>query len=218
MDLALGSQMRARALATEACQRDPPEGLDCIQSAAYQKDRARIKAFQEWAQDWRRDHADRERGRKPQSFAYSHALAHPPDGNNHPLWQAAIDRERDNRGGRKTKKFRYSRRTTSTALQVAIDHAFTGTYVTRFRPNDPPEAQTCPCGAPLRSPQHITHACYRFHWERAASGINYYGRLVPFRKILGPNKKNAMRLLTFIQESRAFTRPEVGPQAPPEPD
>jgi hypothetical protein len=158
-------------------------------------------------------------GLRPQSFAYKHALTRPPDGNNHALWQAAMDKERDE-GGRKTKKYHYSRCTTSTAFQVAVDHAFTGTYVTRFRPNDPPGAQVCPCGAPLRTPQHITHSCYRFRWERAASGINYYGRMVPFRKILGPTKKNAMRLLTFIQESRAFTRPESGPQGrvPPEPE
>jgi hypothetical protein len=175
----------AHELAKEACQFDPPEGLYQVQSAAFQKDRARIRAFEEWARDWQRDHAERETGSKPRSFAYSHTLTHPPDGNNHPLWQAALDRKKDD-SGRKVKKYTYSRRTTSTALQVAVDHAFTGTYVTRFRPGDPPRAQTCPCGAPLRSPQHITHTCYRYTWERAAAGINYYGRLVPFRKNPGP--------------------------------
>jgi len=118
-----------------------------------------------------------------------------------------MDRKKDNRG--RKGKYTYSRRTTSTAFQVAVDHAFTGTYVTRFRPNDPPEARACPCGFALRSPQHITHACYRYTCERAASKINFFGRIVPLRKILGPNKKNAMCLLTFIQESGAFTRPEA---------
>jgi hypothetical protein len=100
--------------------------------------------------------------------------------------------------------YRYAPRTASTALQVAVDHAFTGTYVDCLHPNDPPEARRCPCSQPLRSPQHITHQCYRFHRERAAAGINYY---YYGRKIFGPSKKNTMHLLTFIQESRAFTRP-----------
>ena len=219
LDYGLERQTRARELAMEACQWDPPGGLHQVQSAAFQKDRARIRAFEEWARDWQKAFMERESGMKPRSFAYTHTLTHPPDGNNHPLWQAGLDRKTDN-SGRRVKWFTFSRRTMSTALQVAVDHAFTGTYVSRFRPRDPPRAQTCPCGAPLRSPQHITHACYRYTWERAAAGINLYGRLVPFRRILGPNKKNAMRLLTFIQESRAFTRPEPDPRGmpPPEPE
>ena len=103
--------------------------------------------------------------------------------------------------------YRYTPRTTSTVLRVAVDHAFTGTYVDHLRPNNPSEARRCPCSQPLRTPQHITHLCYRFHWERAAAGVNYYSRLILFNKIFGPTKKNTMRLLTFIQESRAFTRP-----------
>ena len=218
LDHSLERQTRARTLAKVACQLEPQEGLDQIQSAAFQKDRARIRAYEAWAQDWHHEHAEREAGRKPPSFAYSHALTRPPDGNNHPLWQAATDRQKDDKGN-KGKKFTYSRRTTSTALQVALDHAFTGSYSSRFRPGDPPESRRCPCGAPIRTPQHITHACYRYTWERAAAGINYYGRMVPFRKILGPNKKNAKRLLTFIQESGAFTRPETERRrAEPEPD
>lgn len=189
-----------------------------MQSAAFQKDRARIRAYEAWARDWQRDHAERTEGLKPPSFAYSHTLTRPPDENNHPLWQAATDRKKDDRG-KKGRKFTFSRKITSTALQVAVDHAFTGTYSSRFRPGDPPETRKCPCGAPVRSPQHITHECYRFTWERAAAGINYYGRKVPFRKIMGPNKKNAMKLLTFIQESGAFTRPEMERRrAEPEPD
>lgn len=50
---------------------------------------------------------------------------------------------------------------------------------------------------------------------------NYYGSLVPFRKIFGPDKKNAMKLPTFafIQKSGAFTCPEMEQRrAEPEPD
>ena len=75
--------------------------------------------------------------------------------------------------GKKTRKPIYMRRVTSAAFQIAIDHTFIGTYVTRFRTNDPPENARCPCGDASRSPQHITHQCYRFTWEQAASGINY---------------------------------------------
>ncbi|KAF8263111.1 hypothetical protein EI94DRAFT_1741793 [Lactarius quietus] len=179
-DYTLERQTMAWALVKAACCLTPPEGLNQIQLAAYQKDRARIKAFEAWARDWQKDHTIRESGNKPQSFAYSHALTRPLDGNNHPLWQAAMDHKKDNKG---RKKYTYSRRTTSTALQVAVDHAFTRTYVTCFCPSDPPEAP--------------------------ASKINFFGQLVPFCKILGPNKKNTMHLLTFIQESSAFTCPEA---------
>jgi hypothetical protein len=44
--------------------------------------------------------------------------------------------EKDDRG-KKTKRPLYSRRTTSTAFQLAVDHAFTGSYAKRFRPADP---------------------------------------------------------------------------------
>lgn len=44
-----------------------------------------------------------------------------------------------------------------TLLQIATDHAFTGTYVQHFRMNDPPEAIECPCGAHIRSAEHIIH-------------------------------------------------------------
>jgi hypothetical protein len=153
LDHSLDQQMRAQALAREACQQDPPDGLDWIQSAAFQKDRARIKAFKEWVQDWHKDHADRVMGKKPPSFAHSHTLTHTPDSNNHPLWQAATDQKKDDRG-RKVKKYTYSRCTTSTALQVVVDHAFTGPYSVQFHPGDPPESRACPCGAPLRTTQH----------------------------------------------------------------
>ena len=42
------------------------------------------------------------------------------------------------------------------------------------------------------------------------SGINYYRHMVPFRKIFGPTKKNVNRILKFMEESGALTRPEIG--------
>lgn len=47
-----------------------------------------------------------------------------------------------------------------------------------------------------------------------------YGRIIPYDKLLSSHKKNALRFLTFLQETRALSRPESGPDAyvPPEPD
>ncbi|KAH8983117.1 hypothetical protein EDB92DRAFT_1951851 [Lactarius akahatsu] len=64
------------------------------------------------------------------------------------------DMERD-ASGKKTKMPKFTRRTTSTALQIATDHAFTGTYARRFRPSDPPETTSCPCGDATRSAEHV---------------------------------------------------------------
>ena len=217
LDFTLERQMQAHALAKAACLQEPPNGLDQIQSAAFQKDRARIKAYEEWAQDWHNDHNEHSEGRKVPSFAHTHTLTHPPDGNNHPLWQAATDQKKDEQG-KKVKKYTFSCHTTSTALQVAVNHAFTGLYAVCFRLANPPESRKCPCRAPLRTPQHITHECYRYMWEWAVAGINHYSCLVPFQRILGPSKKNMLRLLMFIQETRACKHPENERREEPKPD
>ena len=51
----LDGNLLARNLASEACWDSPPNGLDRVQSAAYQKDRARTKAFLEWERDYHYD-------------------------------------------------------------------------------------------------------------------------------------------------------------------
>jgi hypothetical protein len=38
---------------------------------------------------------------------------------------------------------------------VTVDHAFTGSYARRFRPNDPPPSLRCPCEFHLRNPDHL---------------------------------------------------------------
>ncbi|KAH9025286.1 hypothetical protein EDB85DRAFT_2292274 [Lactarius pseudohatsudake] len=158
-------------------------------------------------------------GRRTAGFADKITLTKPPDGDNHPLWLAATECERDDRG-KKTKKALFTRRTTSTAFQVAVDHAFTGSYSTRFRPADPPETRRCPCGEPLRSSVHTLYHCQRYYFERHAFGVVKYGRIIPYNKLLSSHKKNALRFLTFLQETRALSRPETGPYdyVPPEPD
>ncbi|KAH9011460.1 hypothetical protein EDB85DRAFT_2297091 [Lactarius pseudohatsudake] len=104
------------------------------------------------------------------------------------------------------------RRTTSTALQIAVDHAFTSSYATRFRPADPPKSLRCPCGEPLRSSSHVLYLCQRYYFKRRhAFGVVRYGRTIPYVKLLSSHKKNALRFLTFLQETRALSRPQTGP-------
>ncbi|KAH9010830.1 hypothetical protein EDB85DRAFT_2160691 [Lactarius pseudohatsudake] len=220
VDFTLERQTTARELAAEACLRDPPSGLRRVQSAAKQKDSARKEAVEDWAQDWRKKRREREAGGNPRSFAHKHTITQPPDGGAHALWQAATQKAKNSEGN-KTRRFRFSRRTTSTAIQVAVDHAFTGTYVDRFRPNDPPEARECPCGHRTRSSLHIIHSCTRFNAARLQAHIP----LIPnnptrFSRVIGPGRKDAEHLLNFIQESHVLTHPEAGPreEVPPEPD
>ncbi|KAN0124624.1 hypothetical protein V8E53_015753 [Lactarius tabidus] len=47
--------------------------------------------------------------------------------------------------------------TTTTTLQVAVDHAFKGTYISRFCPSDPEEAARFPCGDLLHSTQQLIY-------------------------------------------------------------
>src|SRR6266702_5070820 len=125
-----------------------------------------------------------------------------------------------NTQGKNTKKPLFTRCTTSTTIQVAVDHAFTGTYVTQFRPTDPPEACTCRCGYYIRSSTHIIHACHRYATERCRVNVLFVlNNPISFHEVL-KTKKQALHLLTFLQESRALSCPESSPQAykPPEPD
>ena len=80
-------QVRSQALA--ACTHTPRASLNRVQSAAYQKSVARKRAFARWAQEWKMER--RKRGCHD-SFAYEYALTHPPNGDNHPLWTAAVKR------------------------------------------------------------------------------------------------------------------------------
>jgi hypothetical protein len=155
----------ARSLAATACQRnlaDLPNGMDRVLSAAYQKDRARRRAFHQWELDYHlaRAHNDLQveaTGTALDGAAYQYAISQPPSERNHPLWSAAVAMEKDERG-RKTRHPLFPRRTTSTALQLAVDHAFTGSYAAKFRPLDPPSSVTFF----LLTTVHITD----YHWDR----------------------------------------------------
>ncbi|KAH9036895.1 hypothetical protein EDB85DRAFT_2142927 [Lactarius pseudohatsudake] len=147
---------------------------------------------------------------------------HPPDPKQpHPLWQQATATE-ILPGGRRQPK--HTRRSTSTLMQVATDHAFTGTYVQRFRKADPPENISCPCGAAVRDAYHITQECPRYRHARVDVGIystrpHHTQSLIPLQSLLG-TRKGAEMLLRFFDQTRALSKPETGPPlpVPPEPD
>jgi hypothetical protein len=231
----------AHGLSVEACQRGHRDDLNRVQSAAYQKDRARQVAFINWGSEWSIQQTQRgypgggglqlsDFGEKTwvrthpppkgtPSFAYAHTLTRPPNGGNHPLWRAATEREKDDKG-RQTGPPLYSRRTTSTAVQLAFDHAFTGTYVVRFRPGDPEEASACHCGAIFKTDDHVLYNCQHglLPAARHLSRLVYNGTRTPYHSLY--RSRNSHRLLTFLQMTGAMSRPEPGliTEVPPDPD
>ncbi|KAH8978763.1 hypothetical protein EDB92DRAFT_1778324, partial [Lactarius akahatsu] len=100
-------------------------------------------------------------------------------------------------------------------MQVATDHAFTGTYVQHFRTNDPPENISCPCGQAVRDAKHIIRECPRYNRARVDTGI-YLARpghpvpLPSLQSLLGTHKGIRM-LLAFFDSTRALSAPEQGP-------
>jgi hypothetical protein len=141
----------ARSLAATACRKnlaDLPNGMDRILSAAYQKDRARRRAFHQWELDYHlaRAHNDLQisaTGLPLDGAAYQYMISQPPSEHNHPLWSAVVAMEKDKRG-RKTRRPLFPWWTTSTALQLVVDHAFMGSYASKFRPLDPPSCHGFP--------------------------------------------------------------------------
>jgi hypothetical protein len=122
----------ASTWAAAACLHDPPNGLDRVQSAAFQKDRARARAFHNWEVDFHRERCISDfraavTGTPTNGHAHTHVILDGPSTHHHPLWLAAVDIEKDSRG-KKTKRPLYSHHTTSTTLQLAVDHAFMGSY------------------------------------------------------------------------------------------
>ncbi|KAH9046190.1 hypothetical protein EDB84DRAFT_1558540 [Lactarius hengduanensis] len=146
----------------------------------------------EWATEWEKRQGDI-RGHKSAGFADKITPTEPPDGNNHPLWLAATECERDGKG-KKTRKALFTRRTMSTAFQIAVDHAFTSSVA----------------ALPMRGVTSLERAhAIPLHFERHAYGVVKYGRIIPYDKLLSSHKKNALRFLTFLQETRALSRPET---------
>ena len=144
LDDELSGQREARAWAQVASNMDPPGDENRVNSAAYQKARAREAAYGNWTQDFLKARMNSQflatrTSQHSDSHAHTYVIKEPPDGNNHPLWIRATDCARDDKGRKIPSQPLYTRRITSTALQLACDHAFTGSYSKRFRRADPPE-------------------------------------------------------------------------------
>jgi hypothetical protein len=95
-----GCNMAVKA-AEEASWGLPPDGMDCIQSASFQKSRARQKAFLTWEHEFGLEHClaqFRLRWTGDSGEGHAHRekiITEPPSGSNHPLWVAATDVEKD---------------------------------------------------------------------------------------------------------------------------
>lgn len=191
IDTDLVGQRVAKDMAAEATRAAPPLGLERIQSAAYQKFRAKVAAFGAWQDSHKREERNRLRQLlregdpcEEMSHAWQFPCARPPSINRHnPIWSAATATEKDAHG--RVKKRCFDRKTTSTALQIAVDHAFTGSYVSRFRPNDPIDALYCPCGIEenYRIARHIIYDCPRYGEHFIIAGIYRSGVVTPYHKL-----------------------------------
>ena len=198
-------------IAEEAAFGTPPDGLDRIQSAAFQKERARKVAFRNWERDYYLDRTLEAFNFRwlgtPPTHTYQHAIVSPPAETHHPLWREATKTKLDI-FGRKSKRPVYRRHTTSTALQLAVDHAFTGSYATRFRPSDPPETLRCPCSSRTRDPSHIILDCPLFQEARALTKIATSSHTLTLRQLMSDGKF-IPRFLQFLDHTRAAARPPV---------
>jgi hypothetical protein len=124
--------------------------------------------------------------------------------------------EKDERG-RKTQCPLFPRWTTSTALQLAVDHVFTGSYMSRFRPLDPPSSLTCPCGYHLRNPHHLIRDCRLHYLTRVSTLITMRGHTLLLTQLFSHSAEHAPRLLSFIHRSCVAMRPpEIGQPIPVE--
>jgi hypothetical protein len=227
-DDSLEGNWMACSLASQACGRelaDLPDSMDCIQSAAFQKDRARRQAFHQWELEYTSARARNTQhvestGSTLDGAAYQYAISQTPSKVNHPLWFAAVAMEKD-KWGRKTRHPLFTWRTTSTALQLAVDHAFTGSYARRFRPADPPETLRCPCGFHLRNPDHLIRHCQFHYLHRLSCLLITHGLILSLKTLFSHSVEHSHRLLSFIQQSRAAMCPpemEVNGRMLPEPD
>jgi hypothetical protein len=208
----------ASNLASGACQvdlADLPNGMDRVQSTAYQKDRARRRAFLHWERDYWLAHAHNDlqvstTGLSLDGAAYQYAISQPPSEVNHPLWSAVTAMEKDEQGC-KTRRPLFSWQTTSTTLQLAVDHTFTRSYAKRFRPLDPPSSLRCPCGFHLCSPHHIIRDCRLLYLKRVGHRIISHDHTLSLKTLFSTNTQMAHRLLSFIADLCAAMRPpEIG--------
>lgn len=75
------------------------------------------------------------------SFVHKYAVVKPLNGDNHPLWREAVRTYMDPETGKSLPV--YSHHTTTTALCLAVGHAFTSDYSRRFCPDIPEDMLAC---------------------------------------------------------------------------
>ncbi|KAF8264020.1 hypothetical protein EI94DRAFT_1703550 [Lactarius quietus] len=106
-----------------------------------EKQKTRAEAFEQWVWEWHL---------KPRtSHTYRLSLLKPPDGNNHPLWKAAI-------------KDKPSRSSFCTALRYTVRHAFTAEYTRHFKKDFEPLDVICECSYEECTLNHIISDCTLF--------------------------------------------------------
>ena len=132
-DEELEGQQKAWEWALEASRLDLPDRSNCVQSVAFQKARACEMDFLKWMLEWyfqcTRNTLNINVGGGPlNGHAHTFAITDPPNGHNHPLWTCTVDCHRNKQGQKIFTKPLYMCCTTSTTLQLAVDHAFTGSY------------------------------------------------------------------------------------------
>jgi hypothetical protein len=147
---------------------------------------------------------DQCQARSPPASHTANILTCPTGRQQPPSLASGHGQEKDDRE-QKVKKFTYSRRTTSTALQMGVDHTFTGTYSSWFRPGVPLETWARPCD-PTHHP--AATAPFKSTAKRPLSMMSGTPRqFVPYSMVV------FVRGLTVIQDHAV---PSLGPSTVPE--
>ena len=139
--------------------------------------------------------------------AHTYTITTHPSEQNHPLWKEATKTMVENDSlGRPVKHPLYKHCTTSIALQLAVNHAFTESYAIWFWPSDPLESLSCMCGSVLRAPFHIITSCPFHYQDRVNTGIHNQNGTLSLT-ILFFTHKGVPKLLLFLQMSCVASHP-----------
>jgi hypothetical protein len=197
---------RARSQALEACTIAPISGLNRVQSAAYLKRMARLRAYREWAGEWEAERILRDRNCKPDHFAYGWSILKPPDRGNNPVWRGIVTLPAKSKG----KIPRPTCHTTSTLMRFAVGHGFFADYSSRFQKDLPPESHYCPCGNGPRDMLHLMYYCPRhdhIHTKREFAQMSHH--TPPDHFFTEP--EYTLTFAQFLSEGRVGFKPEEGP-------
>jgi hypothetical protein len=237
----LEGRKMAHGLAAEPCQHGHHNDFNRVQSAAYQKNRARYNAFFNWGTEWLVQQSQRGYSGQswlPTDFGTRTGSAHIP----HPKPPRALPLRMPTLSpalwmGRTTPCGRQPRNERKTTKDVkpgphSIPDAphplccslrwtmLLWALMSYASPGDAEEASACLCGALFKTDTHVLYDCpYRLlPVARHLSRMVYNGTKTPYHTIY--RSRNTHRLLTFLQKSGALSWPEPGPppDVPPEPE